>query len=111
MEENRVPLSTILEMVTSETLKVHEAAGKAGHHPVMQFRDCELDFAIDIETKGEGEGKFDVWVAKLGAGVKRTESNTIKVRYTAREGQPQVALVEGEPRTGAVPERTGKKEE
>jgi len=113
MNDERVPLSKVLDLVTSEILLAHKNATAAGHQPVMKFEGCELEFGIDVEAKAEGG--FHVWVMKLGGGVKRTESNTIKIRYTALVGAPQpgqlVAAVEGPPGAVAKPARAGEKEE
>jgi hypothetical protein len=111
MADDRIQLSEVLKMVGAEIRRAHRSATDkhSEDKPVMRFRDCELEFAIEIEAKGEG--KFDIWVAKIGTGVKRTESNSIKIRYSALEDNPQVAIVEGKPGTLGAPERRGEKEE
>ena len=45
----------------------------------MQFEECELEMAVEIELSGEA--KTNVWVFKLGGGVKKTDANTITVKF------------------------------
>lgn len=75
----------------------------------MRFQECELEFAIEAE--GSAGGGIQVYVLKLEGGLKRTETNTIKIKYTA--------LDPAAPRTGSVlaaagarnkPKREGSKE-
>ena len=79
MAEPKVPLSQVLDVINAEIRQAHANATKAGHTAVRRFLGCELEFAIDIEAKADGG--FQIWVMKLSGEVKRTESNTIKIRY------------------------------
>jgi hypothetical protein len=83
MSEDRIPLGELLRYVSSEVRRVHQEAIAKGE-PVMRFAECELELAIEAE--GKAEAGLRVWVLKLGGGVKRTEANTIKVKYTALGG-------------------------
>lgn len=104
MDEHRIPLSRVLDMVNAEIRRADETARSAGHAPVMAFEGCELEFAVDIETKADG--KVGIWVMKLGGSAKKTDSNTITIRYRALSGTPapdaKLAPALGEP--GAVSE-------
>jgi hypothetical protein len=110
MIQSRVPLAELLEDITSELRQIHKKA-MAGRNPIMRFQECELEFAIDVEDKVEGG--FHIWVVKLGGGVKRTESNTIKIKYSALSGPPGssdiVAPVEGAKGSLKKPERKRRK--
>jgi Trypsin-co-occurring domain 2 len=90
MAEHRIPLAEVLNYVSAELWQAHTAATERGN-ALMQFHECELEFALDVEVNAEGG--FHVWVMKLGGGAKRTESNTIKIKYTALEGNRVVAPV------------------
>jgi hypothetical protein len=47
----------------------------------MQFGECEIEFAI--ETEKSGSGGVQVWVLELGGEVKRSEVNTIRIKFTS----------------------------
>ena len=83
--DSSIPLSEMLDSLQLEIRKAHDRAmrryAENDQEPVMCFVECELEFAIDVSTKAEGGFKF--CVLKLGGGVKRTESNTIRVKYSA----------------------------
>jgi hypothetical protein len=89
-DQDRIPLAEILGFISSELRAAHDRAMREGR-PVMRFQECELEFAIEAE--GSAGGGIQVYVLKLEAGVKRTETNTIKIKYTALD--PAV------PRTGS----------
>jgi hypothetical protein len=77
---DKVPLSQLIDVVTTELRKAADRANQYRDH-VMQFEECELEFAIEIERGGEAG--IQVWVLKLGGGAKKTDSNTIRVKFTA----------------------------
>jgi copper(I)-binding protein len=108
MAQDRIPLSELLAHITTEIRDIHEKAMAHGD-PVMKFKECECEFAIEAEDKAGGG--FHVWVLKLGGGRKRTESNTIKIKYSALEGREMVAPVEAPEGARPQPKRHGKKEE
>jgi hypothetical protein len=91
MSEIRLPLSEVLGYISAEIHQAHERANLQ-QNAVMKFAECELDFAIETEKKAEGG--VHVWVLQLGAGAKKTEANTMKIKYTA-VGEPMVAVIEG----------------
>jgi hypothetical protein len=89
MDEQKLPLSRLIEAVTEELHKAEERAQSlrdAGEKPdpIMQFEECELEMAVEIELSGKAE--TNVWVFKLGGGVKKTDANTIKVKFKRLEG-------------------------
>lgn len=49
----------------------------------MRFEECELEFAIETEQEASGAIKF--WVLELGGGVKRNESNIVRMKYVKTE--------------------------
>lgn len=96
MADPKIALATVLREVRNAIRQAHEDAmaeaeaaeaeaakdpTKKPKKPVMKFKECELEFAVDIEIEASGGIKF--WVLKLGGGVKRTNSNTIKITYEA----------------------------
>ena len=80
MTANRIPLSDVLAHVAAEIRQAH-AKATAEDRAVMKFQECEIELAVDIENSASGG--LQVWVINLGGGVKRTDSNTVKVKYTA----------------------------
>lgn len=106
MTQDRIPLSELLEHIAGEIRDIHRKTIAHGD-PVMKFKECEFEFAIEAENKAEGG--FHVWVLKVGGGVKRTESNTIKIKYSALADHEMVAQVEAPAGTRPKPKRHGKK--
>ncbi|HET6387134.1 MAG TPA: trypco2 family protein [Armatimonadota bacterium] len=88
---DRAELAELVEFVSRELRKVDEKLLQSGKDPVMRFLECEIDCAIDVEVKGEGG--LHVWVVNLGAGAKRSETNTIKVKYSALPSTDLVAAI------------------
>lgn len=80
MPAGRIPLSDLLASIRSEIVKADAAAKKEGT-AVMQFDECEFEFAVEIEK--EAKGGVHVWVLELSGGGKKTEMNTIRVKYKA----------------------------
>lgn len=86
MAESKIALATVLREVRNAIRQAHEdamaeAAKDPTKMPVMRFKECEVEFALDVEM--EVGGGIKLWVLKLGAGRTRTESNTIKITYDA----------------------------
>ena len=84
----KVELKRLLAQINEEIRAAHDRATSDGS-AVMQFEECELEFAVDFELKGEGG--VDVYVFKLGAGATRTGSNVIRIKYKALANKPKVA--------------------
>lgn len=75
----------------------------------MRFQECEIELAIEAEK--EGEAGLKVWAMKLGGSLKKTESNTIKVKYIALgEGIVASATEKDSEFPPRKPNRRGKKE-
>jgi hypothetical protein len=107
MAKTRIPLAELVHHITSELRDAHARAVSTGT-PVMQFQECELEFAI--ETERSGKGGINVWIIDAGGELKRNESNTIKVKYVALPGvAPIVAPVESVEPRGEQTRRQGKK--
>ncbi len=110
MAEDRIELVHLLRHISGQIREANrlalEAAGQdAGQRPVMKFEGCELEFAIEVEDKGQAG--VNVWVLKLGAGLKRTEANTIRIRYGELPGSPNVSQAEAPAGTLPPPQRQG----
>jgi hypothetical protein len=45
----------------------------------MQFQECELQMAFSLE--GSGKAGVKIWIIEIGGGVKKTDSNTISVKF------------------------------
>ena len=78
MPSDRIPLSDLLASVRSEIVTADAAAQEAGV-AVMKFDECEFEFAVEIEK--DAKGGIKVWVLELGGGVKKKDSNKIRVKY------------------------------
>lgn len=104
MAKDKIALADMLAQVAKEIRAAHEAAS-AGEDPVMKFQECELEFAVEIENKGEGG--VNIWCLKLGGGRKKTESNTVKVKYSSVG--TFVAQIQAPQGARTAPKRTGKK--
>jgi hypothetical protein len=97
---NRIPLSEILGNIAQELLEA-QANAKSRGVAVMQFSECEAEFAIRAEY--EGGGKIKVYVAELGGDVKKSESNTVRIKFTAI---PDTAVVAKATVPGPAPKAT-----
>jgi len=80
---DRIPLSDVVAHVTEELRKAH-ARSVAQGNAVMQFEECELEFAVEAEKSANGGIK--VWLLNLGGGAKKTDSNTVKIKYVKIPG-------------------------
>ena len=103
MNTTRIQLSKLLDYIGTQIRDAHQKATEADK-AVMKFQECELELAIEAEDQGEAGLK--VWVLQLGGSSKRTESNTIKVKYTALAlSEPIVAAVIDESANVKPPKR------
>jgi hypothetical protein len=78
--EKKILLSDLIDTVTGELLKAQNNALKRGVS-TMLFEECEFEFGIEAEK--EAGGGVSVWVIDVSAGVKKTETNTIRVKFKA----------------------------
>ncbi len=81
-KEPRIPLSAVLGQLAKEIRTAHENAKVNG--AVMQFEEIELEFGFEIEAEGEAGAKF--WIFNLGGKVKKSDTNTFKIKYRALPG-------------------------
>ncbi|MGX6998847.1 trypco2 family protein [Caballeronia sp. KNU42] len=91
--EERIPLADMLEAVNKQ---IRAAGVRAEHNKdaVMKFAECEFEFAIEAEKKGEAG--IEVYVAKLGGSLTRTETNTVKIKYISLETKDFFGAVQGQ---------------
>jgi hypothetical protein len=94
----RVELADLIDRVAEQLLAAEQRAAQRSDR-VMRFTECELEMAISIETGGEGGIK--VWVLELGGSRKKTDSNTITVKFRSLEGRDLTYAAEDE---GSGPE-------
>ncbi len=80
-----IPLADLLANVAEELLKAQKTAQARGE-AVMQFEECEVEFAIKAEVDGKAGVKL--YVVNIGGGVKRTEANTIRVKFKSIDANP-----------------------
>lgn len=74
----KIPLTEVLTYITDELLEADRHAQKRGES-AMIFDECELEFAIEVEKSGESGIK--VWLLNLGGSVKKTNQNTIRLKF------------------------------
>jgi hypothetical protein len=82
---NKIPLSDVLEHISNELWKANERALNSGR-ATMQFSECEIEFAI--ETEGKGETGIKLYFVNIGGELKRSETNTMKIKFNPIPGQP-----------------------
>ena len=91
---DEIRLADLLSHITDQLLEVDQksrASGKA----TMRFEECELEFAVKIE--GDAKAGINVWVLKLGGGLKKTDSNTIRIKFKSLEDRSvQAAHIEAD---------------
>ena len=77
--------------VVAGTLQRAKARGFAP----MRFAEFEAEFAI--EASDEGQAGVRVWVLEVGGNVKRSETNTLRIKFAANPDEPVIAkgLAEG----------------
>ena len=75
---NEIPLSEVLEEISRELKKASERSTKDGD-ATMQFEECEIEFAVKAEK--DAKGSLKLWMLNIGGGSKKTDSNTIKIKF------------------------------
>lgn len=85
----KIALSDMLDYVATELLTAQQKALSRGH-AVMQFSECEISCAVELEK--EGSGGIKVWVLEVTGGAKKTEQNTITVKFNSIPNQPVLAV-------------------
>lgn len=81
----KIPLSEVLEHISNELWKANERASESGR-ATMQFSECEIEFAIETESKAETGIK--VYFVNLGGGLKRSETNSIRIKFGSTPNTP-----------------------
>jgi membrane-bound lytic murein transglycosylase len=81
---NQFELADVLKHVAAQ-LGAADKAAKDGGNPVMQFEECEVEFAVKVEAAGKAGVK--VWVMEFGAEAKREQSNKVKIKFKAIPGK------------------------
>lgn len=90
----QIALSEILAEISSELDKAHQKALLSGI-ATMQFEECEVELAVIAEKNANGGLK--VWLLDIGAGAKKTDSNTIKLKFSKIGSSPiQAPAVDAE---------------
>ena len=84
---DRIALSDLIEYVAASLIQAQEKAQQRGQ-AVMQFSECEIECAVEVEK--EGGGGIKVWILELRGGAKKTEHNTISVKFSPIPGAPPV---------------------
>ncbi|MEX2567486.1 MAG: trypco2 family protein [Cyclobacteriaceae bacterium] len=79
----KIQLSEMLDHISSELLIAQKKADERGQS-TMQFSECEIEFAV--ETTKEASGGIKVWISELKAGAKKTDSNTIRIKFGSIPG-------------------------
>jgi hypothetical protein len=92
MAESKFELASFIDQVAQQLLAAEAKARGRGDH-VMQFEECELEMAVSIDK--DGRAGIKVWVLELGAGAKKTDANTIRVKFKRIEGQQPVVFFTG----------------
>ena len=80
-----IPLSEVLEEISAELKKAAENANSSGS-ATMQFEECEIEFAVKVEK--DAKGGLKVWMLNLGGSIKKSDSNTIKIKFKKIEENP-----------------------
>jgi hypothetical protein len=86
----RVSLADLVAEVASQLRLAADRVQDAPDH-VMRFQECELETAVSVDT--EGGGGVKIWVIEVGGRRKRSESNTVRVRFTNLPETPLVLPV------------------
>jgi hypothetical protein len=76
---NKITVSEMLAEISSELNKAHKSAAEQGI-ATMQFEGCEIELAVKADK--DISGHLKVWLLDIGAGAKKTESNTIKLKFS-----------------------------
>jgi hypothetical protein len=81
----QIKLSEMLEGVATELIKAQQNAQQRGQ-AVMQFSECQIDCAVTLEL--EGKAGVTIKVLELGGTIKKTDQNTITVKFSALPDKP-----------------------
>ena len=87
----KIRLSEMLDHISLELLEAQKKAEQRGQ-ATMQFSECEIEFAV--ETTKEAGGGIKVWISELKAGARKTDSNTVRIRFSSIPDSPVQAMQE-----------------
>ncbi len=76
-------LADVLAHLSNQLILADEAAKQRGK-AAMQFEECEVEFAIKVDTGAKAGIK--VWVIEIGADAKYEQSNRIKIKFKTIPG-------------------------
>ena len=93
--DQKMELADLVEKVAKE---LHDLRNRppSTRDPVMQFTECELEMAFAVENTGKGGVKL--WVFELGGEHTRTNSNTVRLKFSA--AGPSIAFPVQQPGPG-----------
>jgi len=83
--DQQFSLSEVLAHISEELVTADESARARGK-AAMQFEECEVEFAVKLE--GGVKAGIKVWVLELGANAKRSDTNTIRVKFKSLPNRP-----------------------
>ena len=91
-----IELADVLDEIRNELTRADERARQSPGGGVMVFEDCEIEFAVTLERKGDAGLKL--YVINLGLGAKHSDSNKVKIKFKALPGRAMQAEshIEGE---------------
>ena len=104
MAESRFELASFIDQVAQQLLAAEAKAKTRGDH-VMQFEECELEMAVSVGK--DAKAGIKVWVIELGGGAKKTDANTIRVKFKRIDGQQVVFFAGGRGIKGPPVEQDG----
>jgi hypothetical protein len=87
MEIQKFPLAETLLRISAEIEKANRMAIQRGE--VMQFEECEIEFGFEIEK--EGNTGLDIKIFNFGGSIKKSDTNTVKIKYKSIKGSAKVA--------------------
>jgi hypothetical protein len=79
-----VELADVLEHIAEGLIDANRRAAERGR-ATMEFEECEVELALSY-TSG-GEAGLKIWVLNAGGEMKRTESNTLRLKFKAIPGK------------------------
>jgi len=102
-------LAEVLDSLAQQLLEAQSNATERGA-AVMQFAECEIEFAVEIEKTAQAG--IQIYVLKFGGDVKRADSNTIRLKFSALPNSAVQAMLmtenESTPIERHKPKKTGK---
>jgi len=88
----KIEIAELLDHITNQIATAHNTAVDRGFS-TMEFKECELEFAV--ETSKEADGGIRVWLLNLGGKAKKSNSNTIRLKYGKIDGAISIQAPQG----------------